>query len=131
MRKEIPSAGMSAHLGSEPLLHTANLGVEFIIRRMTNEIHPVQVDKGKDREHIRLVEGGTGKRGDLRGGGTHLWCRPTDANPSSCHCEVTEPLGVLCVEALEARRTQKSLFWLRTTTALCDLTRFYRRVGHT
>jgi len=73
MRKEIPSAGMSAHLGSEPLLHTANLGVEFIIRRMTNEIHPVQVDKGKDREHIRLVEGGTGKRGDLRGGGGHIY----------------------------------------------------------
>jgi hypothetical protein len=56
MRKETLSAGMIAHLGSEPALHPANFGTEIIIRRMDNEPHPIQIDKRKNGEDIPALE---------------------------------------------------------------------------
>jgi len=49
----------------EPALHTANLGIHFIIRRVNNAVHSIQVNQGKDRENIRLVERIASKRADL------------------------------------------------------------------
>lgn len=65
MGKEILSSAVIVHLASEPASYPVNFGVEFINRRMNNEIHPIQVDEGKNRENIRPVEGIASKGADL------------------------------------------------------------------
>ena len=56
MRKEIATAAVGADLGSEPASHPLNLGVEFIVRRMDNEPHPIQIDKRKNGQDTPPLE---------------------------------------------------------------------------
>src|SRR5208282_3071610 len=50
---------------SQPILHPPNLGLEVVVWRMSHQGHPIQVDQGKDRENLRLVEVIAGKGGNL------------------------------------------------------------------
>jgi hypothetical protein len=56
MGEEILGSMMALDLGSEPALHPVNLGIESIVWRMNNAVHPIQVDQGKHSENIRPVE---------------------------------------------------------------------------
>jgi hypothetical protein len=46
-------------------LHPVNFGIEFIIRRVFNEVHPIQVDQSKDGENVAAVERIASKEADL------------------------------------------------------------------
>jgi hypothetical protein len=65
MGKEILSAAMTAHLGSEPRFQPFDFGIEFIIRRINDQVHPIQVDQSKDGENIPVVERIASKGTDL------------------------------------------------------------------
>jgi hypothetical protein len=65
MGKEILSATMTVHLGSEPALHPVNFGIEFIVRRLNDPVHLVQVDKGKDCENVPPIQGVSGEGANL------------------------------------------------------------------
>lgn len=65
MRKEILRTPVALNLGSEPASHPLNLGIEFIIVRMSNSVHSIKIDKGENRENVRFVKGVARKRTNL------------------------------------------------------------------